>query len=115
MVRSNHKFSIRSGEADGLFRAIADPSRRRILHLLAERELPLKSIEDRFRMSRPAIIKHIRVLKSCRLVKVRRVGRRTLHRLNALPLRRVKDWVSQFDVFWDVHLQRLKHQVESET
>ena len=100
--------------ADALFKALADPSRRRMLKLLARRDLPLRRIEDQFDMSRPAVIKHLRVLKSCRLVEVRKQGRETIHRLNSLPLRAVKDWVCGFEVFWDQHLLKLKRQVESD-
>ena len=100
--------------ADALFKALADPSRRRMLKLLARRDLPLRQIEEQFDMSRPAVIKHLRVLKSCRLVEVRKQGRETIHRLNSLPLRAVKDWVSEFEVFWDQHLLKLKQQVESD-
>jgi DNA-binding transcriptional ArsR family regulator len=99
--------------SDGLFKALADPSRREILRLLAEGELPLNRIEVRFRMSRPAVIKHIRVLKACRLVRVRRSGRETIHRLDPRPLRLLHDWASHFDTFWDIRLQKLKQQVES--
>jgi DNA-binding transcriptional ArsR family regulator len=100
--------------SDLLFKALADPSRRKILRLLAREEMPLRRIEASFRMSRPAVIKHIRVLKACRLVRVRREGRRTIHRLNARPLRAVEDWVSHFDRFWDEGLRRLKRQVEAD-
>jgi DNA-binding transcriptional ArsR family regulator len=98
---------------DGLFKALADPSRRAILRLLSGGDLPLNKIEERFRMSRPAVIKHIRVLKECRLVRVRKSGRQTIHQLDARPLQRLRDWASHFDGFWDSSLERLKDQVES--
>src|SRR5262245_4699763 len=96
-----------------LLRAIADPSRRRMLHLLARQELPLNQIEQRFDMTRPAVIKHLRLLKSCRLDKTRRPGRQVFHRLNARPLRAIRDWLSEYEIFWDIHLARLKQHVES--
>jgi len=101
-----------SRSADEVFRAIADPSRRRMLAILEKQELPLKRIEASFRMSRPAVIKHLRVLKSARLVQVRRQGRQMMHRLNPRPLAAVRDWVAEFDRFWDKHLARLKEQAE---
>jgi len=94
------------------FRALSDPSRRRILRLLAAGELPLHRIEEHFRISRPAVLKHIRVLRDSGLVDVRREGRRTIHRLRPRPLRRVRDWMAYFDAFWDDSLARLKRQVE---
>jgi len=102
-----------SRPADEVFRAIADPSRRRMLAILDKEELPLKRIEASFSMSRQAVIKHLRVLKSCRLVRVRRQGRQIMHRLNPRPLAAVRDWVLEFDRFWDRHLAVLKQRVES--
>jgi DNA-binding transcriptional ArsR family regulator len=114
MVESVNNPSRSDDIPDGLFRALADPSRRRMLNLLAEQELPLKGIEERFRMSRPAVIKHLRILKACKLVRVRRQGRLTIHSLNARPLRVVKDWVSRFEALWNERLQNLKQQVEAD-
>jgi DNA-binding transcriptional ArsR family regulator len=101
-------------EQDGLFKALADSSRRKILGLLAQRELPLHQIEASFKMSRPAVIKHVRILKSCGLVRVRKDGRRTIHALNAQPLRTIKDWMATYEAFWDERLLKLKQQVEGE-
>jgi DNA-binding transcriptional ArsR family regulator len=105
---------ITSGQRDTIFRALADPTRRRILILLSEGELPLKDIEQGFGMTRTAVIKHLSVLKSCKLVQARRKGRQNIHRLNPGPLRVVRDWVSQFEALWDDHLNRLKRQVEAD-
>ena len=99
--------------ADALFQAIADPSRRRILQLLTGQELPLHRISAEFKMSRPSVIKHLRVLKASRLVQARRVGRENLHRLNPSPLRQIRDWAAQFAPLWEQSLKNLKQQVES--
>jgi len=99
--------------SDLVFRALADPSRRRILNLLSKGELPLYRIEAHFAFSRPALIKHIRILRTSRLVRVRREGRRTLHRLDAAPLRSVERWMATFNAFWDDRLSRLRRQIES--
>ena len=103
----------RGRDADGLFKALADPSRRAILELLTDKDLPLRRIEERFDMSRPAVIKHLRVLKACNLVEVRKEGRESIHHLNSQPLAAVKDWVAHFEAAWDVHLNKLKRQVEA--
>jgi DNA-binding transcriptional ArsR family regulator len=108
----NHQESDR--DANALFKAIADPSRRKILSLLEKRDLSLMEIESEFAMSRPAVIKHVRLLKACGLVEVRRDGRESIHHLNPGPLRGVRDWVEHFDIFWDKRLQRLKRQVEND-
>jgi DNA-binding transcriptional ArsR family regulator len=101
------------GSPDQVFKALADPSRRRILDLLSRKELPLKSIEERFPLSRPAVIKHIRILKACSLVRVRRAGRLTYHRLNSRPLRTVEQWMAKYETFWSDRLGRLQRQLES--
>lgn len=103
-----------SASPDRVFKALADPSRRRILDILSREELPLKRIQQRFQLSRPALIKHIWILKSCSLVRVRRAGRLIYHRLNSRPLRTVEQWMAKYEVFWGDHLGRLKHQAESE-
>ncbi|HLY11363.1 MAG TPA: metalloregulator ArsR/SmtB family transcription factor [Planctomycetota bacterium] len=100
--------------ADVLFKALADPSRRKILRLLASGDLPLHRIELEFRMSRPAVLKHIRLLKECLLVRVEKKGRETIHRLDARPLKRLHDWVEALDAFWGRSLLALKHQVEAD-
>jgi len=112
-VNPKTRRTLGSNKRDDLFRAIADPCRREILYLLSKDELPLSRISKRFNMSRPAVIKHLRVLKACGLVQVRKRGRESIHRLNARPLREVQDWVGRFGAFWDDHLLRLKQQVES--
>jgi len=98
-----------------VLRAIADPNRRRILDLLAGEDLPVSRIADRFNMSRPGIIKHLRVLRSARLISVRRRGRERVQSLNVEPLREIEAWLSRFDAFWDDSLQKLKRQVEEDT
>ena len=114
MVASAGRNSSSSRAGDRMFKAIADPSRRKMLYLLAEGELPLTAIERRFAMSRPAVIKHLNVLKSCGLVTVERKGRQSIHRLRPGPLRAVKDWVNHFEALWDTHLAKLKRQIESD-
>ncbi|HEX4646985.1 MAG TPA: metalloregulator ArsR/SmtB family transcription factor [Verrucomicrobiae bacterium] len=101
----------RSGD---VFRCLADPSRRKMLALLARGELPLNRITARFDMSRPAVIKHLLVLRSANLVVVRRQGRERIHHLNPAPLRAVETLLSKFEMFWENSLQKLKRQVESD-
>jgi DNA-binding transcriptional ArsR family regulator len=108
------KAAKRSRLANDLFRALADPSRREMLEILSDQDLPLRLIEERFDMSRPAVIKHLRVLKACRLVEARKEGRETIHHLNSEPLTAVRDWVAHFEAQWDKHLKRLKRQVEAD-
>jgi len=79
-----------------VFQAIADPTRRRILELLAESERPVKELAAPFRMSQPAISQHLRVLRDAGLVRERRDGRHRKYRLDAEPLRDVADWAGRY-------------------
>jgi len=95
-----------------VFQAIADPTRRKLLGLLSEKEMPVKDITGHFSMTRPAVSKHLRILEEAGLVKERKVGRETRYRLDAGPLQELKDWLSYFDRFWENKLSMLKHYVE---
>lgn len=97
-----------------VFTAIADPSRRAILALLAGAELPVKEIAERFDVTRPAVAKHLAILERARLVQARRSGRLRLYRLDAKPLREIHDWLAAYEPFWSTRLRRLKARVEAE-
>ncbi len=96
-----------------VFQAVADPTRRELLSLLGDRELPLKDLTGHFPMSRTAVSKHLRVLADAGLVRERKVGRETRYRLDADPLLELKRWLTYFDRFWENKLSMLKHYVES--
>lgn len=97
------------------YSAIADPTRRRMLHLLAEvDELPLHAMAERFPMGRTGVAKHLAVLREAGLVKRRRVGRETRYRLDAAPLREIQEWVSFYERVWTRRVDRLKKIVEEE-
>ena len=76
-----------------VYTAIADPTRRGLLDLLAEGERPVKRLAEPFAMTRPAVSQHLRVLREAGLVTERRVGRERRYRLRAAPLREVDEWV----------------------
>ncbi|WP_410770480.1 ArsR/SmtB family transcription factor [Fontibacillus sp. BL9] len=96
-----------------VFQAVADPTRRELLGLLGDRELPLKDLTGHFPMSRTAVSKHLRILSDAGLVRERKVGRETRYRLDADPLLELKRWLAYFDRFWENKLSMLKHYVES--
>lgn len=96
------------------FQALADPTRRAVLDLLRRGALPAGQIAREFPVSRPAISKHLRLLRRARLVEEHREGRHRLYRLNAEPLRGVEAWLEQYRVFWQASLTRLKAFVEAE-
>jgi len=92
-----------------VYAAIADPTRRKLLHLLADAdELPLYELTAEFQMGRTAVSKHLAILKEADLVTVRKVGRETRYRINAAPLQEIKDWVSFYERFWTEKVSHLK-------
>lgn len=97
-----------------VFQAIADPTRRRMLKLLAGKELPIVAVAEQFTLSRTAINKHLHMLSDAGLVISRRVGRETRYSLHAEPLEEIKDWLGFFESYWDERLALLKDYVESQ-
>jgi DNA-binding transcriptional ArsR family regulator len=97
---------------DAVFGALADPTRRAVLDLLRYEELPAGRIARAFPVSRPAISKHLRLLRRARLVEERRDGRRRLYRLNPEPLKAVDSWLTGYRAFWESSLTNLKGFVE---
>jgi ArsR family transcriptional regulator len=98
-----------------IYAAIADPTRRKLLLLLANvEELPLNELTVHFEMGRTAVSKHLAILKEAGLVTNRKTGRETRYRLNAAPLQEIEDWVSFYRKFWNERLLLLKQIVEEE-
>lgn len=99
-----------------VYRAVADPTRRRLLRMLADAdELALHEMTAQMPMGRTAVAKHLAVLKEAGLVVDRKAGRETRYRLNAAPLREIQDWVSSYERFWTERIDRLKDLLEAET
>lgn len=97
-----------------VFQAIADPTRRKLLHLLGDQEMPVTVISGHFTMSRTAVSKHLRVLAEAGLVKDRKVGRETRYRLNPEPLLELKRWLAYYERYWENKLSALKRYVEAD-
>jgi DNA-binding transcriptional ArsR family regulator len=97
---------------DAVFRAIADPTRRRILQLLRGGRLSVNEIAGNFRTSRPAVSRHLRQLRSAGLLSMRQEGTSRYCTLSAQPLRAVNDWLCDYQEFWDDSLRGLKKHVE---
>lgn len=100
---------------EGAFRALADPTRRAIVAMLAERDLSVGAVAANFAMTRPAVKKHLRVLEDGRLITVIPRGRERINRLNPDGLDAVTGWLAEIDRFWSARLARLKTEVEKET
>jgi len=96
------------------FGAIADPTRRAILDLLRAGELTAGELADNFPMSRPAVSKHMRVLRHAGLIRERREAQSRFYTLDAQRLGEVDAWLAPYRVFWAARLQDLRQFVEAD-
>jgi DNA-binding transcriptional ArsR family regulator len=104
--------TIKRKQSDAVFRAIADPTRREILRLLRGGRRTVGEIAANFRTSRPAISKHLRLLRAAGLVLSHKDGTARICDLNAKPLRAVNAWVRDYEALWGKSLRSLKSYVE---
>ena len=91
-----------------VFQAIADPTRRSILGLLALQTLTLNAIAENYSISRPAISKHIKILEECGLVQITDQGRERYCEARLDQLNEVAQWVEQYKQFWETKLDSLE-------
>ena len=106
--------TAKKAQSQAIFRAIADPTRREILNLLREGPQAVGEIAGNFRTSRPAISKHLRLLKSAGLVIARQHGTANICELNARPLSAVNDWLGDYQAYWKGALHDLKKYLEED-
>src|ERR1700691_6106475 len=99
---------------EATFQALADPTRRAVLDLLRRGSQPAGEIAGAFPVSRPAISKHLRLLRRAHLVREHREGRKRVYHLNPEPLRALHSWLDQYRNFWKMNLSSLKTFVEAE-
>jgi DNA-binding transcriptional ArsR family regulator len=99
---------------EAAFQALADPTRRAVLDLLRRGSQPAGAIASAFPVSRPAISKHLRLLRRAHLVREHREGRHRVYQLNPEPLRAVDEWLERYRSFWAASLTNLKSFVEAE-
>ena len=99
---------------ENAFSALADPTRRAVLDLLRTGTKPAGEIARAFPVSRPAISKHLRILRRAHLVEERREGRHRIYQLNPEPLKSVDMWLEHYRSFWTTSLTNLKSFVEAE-
>lgn len=95
-----------------VFRAIADPTRRALLDRLRSGDAAVNELAAGFRMSRPAVSKHLRVLRDARLVREHRDGRQRVYRVDPAPLNDIAQWLESYRAFWQASLDNLKHFIE---
>jgi DNA-binding transcriptional ArsR family regulator len=98
-----------------VFQAIADPTRREIIGLLANNRMNLNTLADNFTISRPAISKQIKILSQCGLITITRQGREHYCTANLKQFREVSDWIEKYRVFWNNKLDALGDFLENET
>ncbi|SPM36593.1 DNA-binding transcriptional regulator, ArsR family, partial [Mycobacterium rhizamassiliense] len=98
--------------SDRVFLALANPVRRELLEILAARELSAGELSDRFKLSRPAVAEHLKVLRDAGLVADEPQGRRRIYRLTAEPLAELEQWLHPFEKFWRARLAVLAKAAE---
>ena len=91
------------------FQAIADPSRRQILHMLSKDSLTINSLADNFDMSRPAVSKHIKVLYGAGFITIENIGRERYCTLNQKGFNDLQKWIDFYDNFWKSKLKNLEN------
>jgi DNA-binding transcriptional ArsR family regulator len=99
-----------------VFQAIADPTRREIINLIAHKSLNLNAVAENFDVSRPAISKHIKILMECGLLVVNQQGRERYCEAKLEKLNEVSSWVEQYKQFWNNKLDALEnylHQLQA--
>ena len=91
-----------------VFQAIADPTRREIINMVAHQSLHLNLVAEKFDVSRPAISKHIKILTECGLITIKQDGRHRYCEAKLDKLNEVSDWVEQYKKFWTQKLDALE-------
>ena len=102
----------RTAAASDVFLAVADPTRRAILDRLRHGSVPAMEIADGFRISRPAVSRHLRVLRRAKLVTERKEGRNRIYQLTPNPLHDIDAWIDGYRAFWQKSLTGLKAHLE---
>ena len=104
----------RAATTSDAFNAVAEPRRREILNYLATRERPVGEIVTALKLDQPSVSKHLGVLRSVGLVRVRCDGRHRYYRTNADAIRPLHEWAGEFEQFWKHQLSRVKQRAEEE-
>jgi DNA-binding transcriptional ArsR family regulator len=102
----------RSQRLDATFAALADPTRRAILARLASGEATVNDLTKPFKMSQPAISKHLKVLERAGLISRSQIAQKRPRRIEAAPLKEATDWLEKYRKFWDEQFERLDELLE---
>ena len=95
-----------------VFSAVADPTRRAILDRLRRGPSPVNELASGFRVSRPAISKHLRILRTARLVHEKKEGRQRIYELDPARIQEVAKWAEEYRRFWQQSITNLKRHLE---
>ena len=90
-----------------IFQAIADPTRRAIITLIALQALTPNAIAEHFDSSRQAVSKHLRILTECELVKAKQQGREIYYHLDVNRMKEIDQWLNQFRRIWETRFGQL--------
>lgn len=90
-----------------IFQAIADPTRRAILSLIATQAVSAGAIASKFDVARPTISKHIQILRECELIETNQIGREIYYQLKVDKMKEVDDWIEQFRKIWEQRFNQL--------
>ena len=101
------------GLVEAACQVLADPTRRAILDVLHGGEQTAGALAERFPISRPAVSRHLRVLRHASLVRETRRGRNRVYRLDTAPLRALDTWLDRYRIFWAARLTDLRDVVEA--
>jgi DNA-binding transcriptional ArsR family regulator len=91
-----------------VFQAIADPTRRAILLLLASQSMTAGSIASNFDSARPTVSKHLQILTECELLKQDQKGREIYYHINAKQMKEIADFIEPFRTMWDARFNKLE-------
>lgn len=92
-----------------VFQAIADPTRRQIINLVANKAMNLNAITENFDVSRPAISQHIKILTECGIISIEQVGRERFCKIEPTTLREVAEWVEPYRQLWEQKLDSFEN------
>jgi DNA-binding transcriptional ArsR family regulator len=101
-----------------VFQAIADPTRRQIINLIAHQAMNLNAIADNFDVSRPAISNHIKILNECGIITIEQIGRERYCKIQPVNLKEVADWVEPLRQLWEQKLdsfEKYLHKLQSKS
>ncbi|MCA0210447.1 MAG: metalloregulator ArsR/SmtB family transcription factor [Proteobacteria bacterium] len=106
-VRPDAPVTAQPAMIDGIFRALADPTRRNVLERLSERPTSVSELAAKHAMALPSFVEHLKILESCGLVSSRKVGRVRTYSLAPDRLRLAEDWLGTQRRLWEGRLDRM--------